>query len=504
MYKTYKLNSGLVLFLLMTVLAIAGCKKDFLNEPRPTDSVTALDVFNTPSGVRAYFNGIYRNMRRQWSNLDNTVGGNDDTYGYNSVNLMRENKGLDIVNPGGWYQFDYRQENREPTYRRTRWLWAFFYEHINQLNVLLEGVEGASFSQAEKTAFAAEARALRAYMYFELIREFQHSITKDPNAPGVPLYTEPTSIQNTGKGRGTVQQVYDLINEDIAFATANLDADRLLKSQVNSNVAWGMAARIYLEQRRWQDAVNAAQKARAGLALDASNYRNNYNDLSSPEVIWGFPQTQESGGQSLFYGTPSSFYEQTGNGYDNFYMNTSFVSTFSMTDIRNTFIVGNSNPNNSRRYFTNKFGKPSTADVPLITGEVVKLRETDFNESLPMMRVAEMYLIEAEAKAELGNADARTVLFNLQKNRDPEVSPSNNTGAALINEILLERRKELYGELGISWLDIKRRQLPLVRTGNHPAAYLFSFPANDARLITKLPQNEIDTNDAITEADQNP
>lgn len=504
MYKTFKINNGLALFLLMTVLAIAGCKKDFLDEPRPTDSVTALDVFNTPAGVRAYFNGIYRNMRRQWSNLDASAGGTTDTWGYNSINLTRENKGLDIVNPGGWYQFDYRQENREPAYRRVRFLWAFFYEHINQLNVLLEGVEGASFSQAEKTAFNAEARALRAWFYFELIREFQHTITKDPTAPGIPLYTEPTSIENSGKGRGTIQQVYDQINEDIAFATANLGTERLLKSQVNSNVAWGMAARVYLEQRRWQDAVNAAQKAREGYALDAANYRNNYNDLSSPEVIWGFPQTQESGGQSLFYGTPSSFYEQTGNGYDNFYMNTSLVSTFTLTDIRNTFIVGNSNPANARRYITNKFGKPSTEDVSLITGEVVKLRETDFNESLPMMRVAEMYLIEAEAKAELGSADAKTVLLNLQKNRDPEVSPSTNTGAALINEILLERRKEFYGEMGISWLDIKRRQLPLARTGNHPTAYRFTFTANDPRLITKLPQNEIDTNDAISEADQNP
>jgi hypothetical protein len=502
---TRKYSYIFFLFLAGFILAGTGCKKEFLNEPRPTESVTSTDVFSTPAGVRAYFNGIYRNMRRQWANLDASAGGATDAWGYNSINLARENKGLDIVNPGGWYQFDYRQENREPTYRRTRFTWAFFYEHINQLNVLIEGVEASSFSAADKSAFTAEARALRAWLYFELIREFQHVVTKDPNAPGIPIYTVPTGIENKGNPRGTIKQVYDLINADIDYATKNLGTDRALKSQVNLNVAWGMAARIYLEQQRWADAVNAAQKAREGYTLDAASYRGNFPGLTSSEVIWGFLQTQEGGGQTLYYGTPSSFYEQTGNGYDNFFMNSTFVQSFSLTDVRNTFYFRSANPASSLRYATNKFGSASTTDVLLITGQTVKLRETDFNESLTMMRAAEMYLIEAEAEAELGNTQkAKTLLFTLQKNRDAAAVQSTNTGAALINEILLERRKELYGELGISWLDIKRRQLPLVRTGNHPAAYRFSFPANDPRLITKLPQNEIDTNENISESDQNP
>jgi hypothetical protein len=70
--------------------------------------------------------------------------------------------------------------------------------------------------------------------------------------------------------------------------------------------------------------------------------------------------------------------------------------------------------------------------------------------------------------------------------------------------ILIERRKEFYGELGMDYLDIKRRQLPLVRAGNHPAAYRFNMPANDNRLIMKIPQKEIDSNDFIAPADQNP
>lgn len=488
------------LFIMLAIVGIAGvgCKKDFITDPKPTDAVSDADVFRSVSGVRSYFTGIYRNMRRQWSNLDNTAGGATDTWGYNSINLARINKGTDIINPGGFYQFDYRHENREPAYRRTIFTWGFFYEHVNQVNTLIEGVAlSASLTAADKKVLEAEARALRAWLYFEIIREFQHPVTKDPNALGVPLYTEPTSIGNEGKPRGTIQQVFDQINADIEFATQNLATGRLLKSDVNINVAWGMAARIYLEQERWADAKDAAQKARVGYTLDAPSYVNGFGDLASSEVIWGFPQASDIGGQSLYYGTPSSFFEKTGNGYDNLFVNSTLVGTFSNTDIRNTFFLTSSNPASAQRYSTNKFGSPSTDEVQLITGDVVPLKETWFNEALPMLRVAEMYLIEAEAKAELAEADAGTVLLTVQKNRDPAATASGNTGAALIDEILLERRKEFYGELGLDYLDAKRRQLALIRAGNHPAAYRFNIPANDNRFIMKIPQKEFDSNKTL-------
>ena len=504
--KIMKLNNIRLPFLILGVALLAGgCKKTFITDPTPTDAVSDADVFKSTDGVRAYFTGIYRNMRRQWRNLDATAGGSTDTWGYNSVNIARINKGIDIINPGGWYQFDYRQENREPTYRRVLFTWGFFYEHINQLNTLINGVTNSgTISDNDKALLNAEARALRAWLYFELIREFQHTIAKDPNAKGVPLYTEPTGIDNQGAGRGTVQQVYDLINDDIAFATQNLGTSRLLKSDINVNVAWGMAARIYLEQERWADAKNAAQMARVGYTLDASSYGGAFSNLSSSEVLWGFPQATEIGGQSLYYGTPSSFYEKTGNGYDNFFMNDVLVNSFSATDVRNLFFLTDGNPASQFRFSANKFGSESDFDVPLINGNTAKLRETNFNESLCMMRVAEMFLVEAEAKAELGEADAGDILFTVQVNRDPSATQSGNAGQALIDEILLERRKELYGELGISYLDIKRRQMPLVRTGNHPAAYRFNFPANDNRFVLKIPQKEFDSNPALDAAtDQN-
>jgi hypothetical protein len=496
-----------LLMLLLAVLMAGGCKKDFLDEPRPTQSVSDGDVFKTEDGVRSYLNGIYSNMRAQWAAIGTvSTGANTDAWGYNSINLARVNKGIDIINPGGWYQFDYRQENREPAYRRVRFTWQFLYEIINQTNVVVAGVEGsAGISASAKSRLTAEARALRGWLYFELAREFQFPITKDPNAPGVPVYTEPTTVANQGKPRGTLQEVFNQINDDLAYAIANIGTSRVYKSQINKPVVYGMIARVMLEQKKWAEAADAAAKARDGFSLDANAYPDGYGDMEgTTEVIWGFPQNTIGMQQTLYYGTPSSFYEKTGNGYDNFYVNSDLVASISLTDVRNTFYITNATPTNQRRYSTNKFGAPSADPITLINGQTVALKETDFNEDLPMMRIAEMYLVEAEARAELGqNTEARGVLYTLQKNRDPQAVASSNSGQALINEILLERRKEFYGELGLDFLDIKRRQLPYVRGGNHPTAYKFSFPANDNRMNLKIPQAELDTNEFISEADQN-
>jgi hypothetical protein len=379
---------------------------------------------------------------------------------------------------------------------------------INQLNVLIDGTtKSSTIDAADKKSLIAEARALRAWFYFELAREFQLPYGKDPNAPGIPVYTTPASDTTHGNPRGTLQQTFDQINSDIAYAVQNIGTSQSLKDQVNMNVAWGMAARIDLEQGKWADAEAAAKNAIQGHSLDAAGYPDNYNGLTSSEVIWGFPQTTENGGQSLYYGTPSSFFEQAGQGYDAFWVSEELVNSFSVTDVRNTFYVYDPDPTQPDYVATNKFGTASGSpgNIDMLNGSSEPLKIIDFNESLNMMRVGEMYLIEAEAKARQNETDAGAVLFTLQSNRDPAAVKSGNTGQALLNEILLERRKELYGELGIDWLDAKRLQMPIDRTtSNHPPPYNYLIPANDPRFNLKIPESEIQANKSMRSTDQNP
>ncbi|MDO6434110.1 RagB/SusD family nutrient uptake outer membrane protein [Flavitalea sp. BT771] len=497
------------IYLGLTLAVLFGaCKKSFIDGNLPTDSGDRAQVFASVSSVRSYFTGIYRNLRLQWQSTDGSAGGTDDCYSYNSICLARAIKGKDLTMARqNWFIYDYANANREPTYRRVRFTWYYFYELINQVNILIDGTQSSTtIADADKATIIAEARAMRAFFYFELAREFQLAYSKDPNAPGVPIYTTPATTSTPGNPRGTLQQTFDQINGDIAYALQHLGASRNLKDQININVAWGLAARIYLEQGKWAEAQHAAEQAIDGYALDASHYRSNYKDMASPEVIWGLPQTTSNGGQSLYYGTPSSFYDQTRSGYDAFYISLDLVQNFSATDVRNTFFQSGSDPSGPDYAATNKFGKGSGQGVQLFTGEVVEQRTTDLEESINLMRVAEMYLVDAEAMARQNDdADAHDVLFALQSDRDVNAVRSTNTGQALIDEILLERRKELYGELGVDWLDAKRLQLPIDRTNsNHAAAFAYVIPANDPRFNLKIPQAEMQANKSLKPGDQNP
>jgi len=121
-----------------------------------------------------------------------------------------------------------------------------------------------------------------------------------------------------------------------------------------------------------------------------------------------------------------------------------------------------------------------------------------------MLRVAEMYLVEAEALArQAGKEDlAKDVLFLLAKNRDPQYVRSANTGAALIEEILVQRRVELWGE-GRNFTDLKRLNLPLMRQvsgtagqGFHVESFatVINQPAGGNIWTWMIPRDEIDAN----------
>lgn len=459
-------------------LLAVGCSKKFLDDPKPATAVSSTDVFASDAGVRAYFNGIYRNLRTQW-------GTSTDAWGIASVNLAREVKGLDASLPDqNWYSFDYLHDNREPTYRRVTFTWNFFYQLVNAANNMIDGVQKSSLSTTSKNQFLAEGRAFRAWSYFELIREFAHTYQENPNGPGVPIYTTPTSADTKGNPRSSIKDVYKLILDDLTFALANSATSRQLKDVMNKDVVNGLLARVYLETGDYPNAITAAQAARASYPLTPADYNTAFTaDIATKkETIWGFPQASD---QTIYYGCPSAFWGTSGTGYFNFFVDSNFVNTFKTTDIRRNFF--NSVSTGVKKWKTNKFGNT-----------------TNFTDHLVMMRSAEMYLIEAEAKARSSQADAGTVLYTLQKNRDANAVASGNTGAALITEILLERRKEMFGEIGIGFLDTKRCQIPFQRSNGHITSAQLSFPANANQFTLKIPQAEFDANTSLKPTDQNP
>lgn len=450
----------------ISFLTLTGCSDDFLDEPVPTEAVSEDVIFGSREGVEAFISGIQRRTRAQFTATD--------AGGINSIYFARTIKGNDLIHASSWFSFDYANDNREPTYRRTVFTWEFPYYVINQANTLINGVEASSLSEEDKAELIGQGKALRAFYYFQLAQEFQLTYAFDKTLPAPPIYTE---LSLTGNPMSTLEEMYNLIVSDLTFAVENVGPDRLGKSYINENVANGILARVYLVMGNWSGAEMAAKAAYGGnvnAVLDPASYGDGFDDISNVEWIWGLPQTADQ--SNYYYNAPSAFVDPDNPAYNNIYINENFSDTFSETDARNTFRATGS----------------ATSYKTVVSTKFVFAFESD----IVLMRTAEMILIEAEAKFRQGDeAGARQLLFALQSNRDPQAVNAMNSGSALEEEILLERRKELYGEFGVEWFDARRLQRGIVRDPNH--RIVLTLEPNDKRFFLKIPQSEIDANDNI-------
>jgi hypothetical protein len=343
--------------------------------------------------------------------------------------------------------------------------------------------------------------ALRAFGYFNLVQLYgkRYDATAKPNAQlGVPLVLEPTT---EGKPRNTVEEVYAQINKDLAAAAALLTTSRLNKSHINLSVVKGLQARVALVQQDWANAAKFAAEARAGyVPMTATMYQDGFQDIANSEWMWGFDHLED---QTEYFGGYHSYiscnYNSTVIRTYPKVINSLLYKQIPATDVRAKMWVETPTAANSivppggvrPKFLNQKFRLPGTPSTSAM-GDV------------PYMRAAEMYLIEAEAKARLNDvAGASQVLFDLVKTRDASYVKSTKTGVALIDEILVQRRVELWGE-GHRFLDLKRTNAALNRNGTNAiasVALLFDVPAGDVRWEFLIPRREINANPSIV---QNP
>ena len=476
---------------LLGSLAISSCKKDYLDTV-PTDAVSSASAFTTTGNAMIALNGVHRLLYTQHY-------GRQDQGGFSANMIYADMLGEDLVNPtaaNGWFMAMYKwQAHRNASSTEVFYNYAFFYEIIGNINQLLAGIDAAAGTPTERNLIKGEALAYRAWAYYQMIQLFGKRFDKAGanSTPGLPLVLVPT---DGAKPRSTVAEVYTQINLDldnaiVALTTANA---RPNKSHLNLSVAQGLKARVALTQQNWPLAATMAASARASYTLmTPAQYTSGFNDYVNPEWMWGSHQQADQ--QSFFY----SFFAYMSANFNSTNIRTGpkainavIYNQLSATDIRKTlwdptgtnaavFPVppgGIRAPYMNRKFLINPAGGGSSiGDVPL-------------------MRAAEMYLIEAEAKARNNDATAATALFQLVSKRDPAYVLSVNTGQALIDEIMLHRRIELWGE-GFRFYDLKRLNLPLNRNGaNHvaPVAVIYDVPAGDKQWEFLLPLAEINAN----------
>ncbi|MEJ8757904.1 RagB/SusD family nutrient uptake outer membrane protein [Pontibacter sp. H259] len=477
------------------VMTLTGCEKEYL-ETSPASQVPNEQVFATTNGATVALNGIYRSMWTSWDS-------NHDTFGQKAVDVSMDMLGADVITPVrgyGWYVNDYNHSAITTTTATSRsgWAWRYYYRIINNSNLIINNIDKATGDPARKDYIKGNALALRAHSYFYLINLFQHTYKGHENEPGVPLYTEPTTV---GKGRGTVQEVYDQIIADLKAAETLLEGktkDHV--SHINARTVKGIYARVALQMEDYATAATKANEARTGLApMSASTYQAGFGKYNT-EWMWGLEIPND---QATIYASFFSHMSNTAAGYAGLgsqkLMLKNLYDAMPATDVRKSLVQTPvaDNKGTYYNYSSLKFRLPASGS---------------WAADYVLMRAAEMYLIEAEALAKTNREpEAVAVLEALVKVRNSAYVAPATSGSALLEEIYLQRRLELWGE-GFSLLDLKRlkrdivRPTGLPREGLHNAtlATVVERDIEDPKMLFRIPQDEIDTNDEIDPADQNP
>lgn len=474
---------------LVCVSILSSCKKSYL-ETSPTDQVDAGTL--TVTSATSTINGIHRTMF--------TRNDNQGEFGFGTIMLNNEVLGEDYVFSGqanGWWITFYRWlDHRNANSGNCEHPYQFFYKIITNANVIINGIDAASGLPSEKNPLKGQALTYRAWAHFYLVQLYGKRFDKTtPNSdPGVPLVLINTTDPQP---RATVAEVYTQINKDLNNAETLLTTARANKSNFNLNVVRGLQARIALTQQNWDLAGSKAAAARAGFTLMTGTQQlQGFNNWDNPEWMWGSRQLDD---QTEFF-TAYLAYISCNYNSTNIRANPKLI---------NSTLYNTMNPNDVRRALwrvaptsTNVVTPPGGLRFPYMNQ---KFLAKDFANSvgdIPYMRVAEMYLIEAEAYARNGQeVQAKDALFTFQSTRVPGYIRSANTGNALLTEIMNTRRVELWGE-GFRFLDLKRLNLPVDRNGaNHNQALAVTMNIAVGALDWQyyIPQTEINSNKLVTQ-----
>lgn len=483
----------LSILLILIVGLFSACSEDFL-ETSPTNQISDADVFLSVQGCQTVLDGVLRDMR--------AFRTNHDQFGVKALDLAFDLMGEDMVQTANhWFNFDYQVDNNQATYRRPNWTWSQFYRIINNVNNILVNIDAASGTSAsQKANVKAQALALRGYAYHNLAENFQFTYAKDPNAPGVPIYTTPTT---EGNARAPLNQVYQQavsdLDEAIQLMTSQPHPRRHI-SDINLNVAHGLRARVALYMQDWAAARDHAAAARQGVNLNTrSQFAAGFDSYQAQSWLWGLEINDE---QSTIYASLFSHLDMTVPGYTGLNLAPKVASR-----------------RMHEQMMDGDIRKELIGPYTIASGNTYDLINLKFNGGRPggkgfsadyvMMRPEEMLLIEAEARWHLNDHNGASGLLQELWNVRFETAPTPPSGGQeLLDAILFERRIELWGE-GFRMRDIRRLQIPLDRTGSNHQAYannplFLELPANHPRFIYQIPQAEIDNNPNISSADQNP
>lgn len=454
-------------FLIVSFLLLS-CE-DFVEVEAPDNKLVQGAVFSSDDTAKGAMTGIYNQLfQSEFS------GGH-----FSSVTLLSGLSGNNIKNLSTYFPewMEFEQHELQPGNSNVLYLWSSAYNIIYMCNAMLEGLyDSNSISPALKQQLEGEVRFIRAFSYFYLINLYGD----------VPLILSTNYQENYLAPRDPVAEVYLQIVEDLKVASELLSSEYRNgeRTEVNSYAATALLSRVHLYLENWEQAEILSTR----VIEENSKYQLPYdlNDVflaNSKEAIWqispigggGF-MTQTNEG-SLFVIDPVYYYSAF------FQLDDKFPEVLEETDKRMMNWIGY-NPERDA-FFPFKYQIQYSSSFPITEYSMV-------------LRLAEQYLIRAEARARTGNLTGSIEDLDILRDRAglplvAETDPSINQ-EGLLDLIFEERRKELFAEWGHRWFDLKRSaRAGEVLGANNPlwqsTDLLYPIPEEERKKNPNLSQN---------------
>lgn len=407
---------------LIIFLCLFGCE-DFLEPETPLGQIEQTDVFNDENTATAAVTTLYGKLRDQ-SFLNGGPSGIGFTMGLYTDELNY------YWYPGFPIESFYLHQVL-PSNTHLQSIWEMPFNIIYSANNVLEGIETSNALDGEiKNQLRGEALFVRGLSHFYLVNLFGD----------IPYITTSNYIENSSVRRLPTAQVYDNIISDLLEAKSLLGNDFISMDKVRPNkpVVSALLARVYLYQEDWSNAEAESSSVISNTSLFTLDPDiNNVFLKDSPSTIWQFTpkyegDNTEEGANYIFTDGPPPFTA----------INPNLVTEMEDADLRKLNWIGEVSDGSESWYFPFKYKENSN------TGSSIEYSK--------VFRLAEQYLIRAEAHAMLGNITGAQEDLNIIRSR----AGLSNTLAVTIEQlkeaIINERRFELFTEYGHRWFDLRR------------------------------------------------
>lgn len=444
-------------------------------------------------------------------------------FGIPALMLGMDNRTADMVSPNSGYNwfstFSAFSDCNENSYA-CRFAWQYNYNQILPANTAVGDLNPESTDPTIQF-YLAQALAMRANAYFNLAQYFQHTYTGHESDPCVMLITEKNQDEalKNGIGRASVKEVYDQISADLDFAVellekSGLDPEDVMtekpKRFISLAAAYGLRARVNLVKQDWAAAADDAAMAIAnfpGAPLSMQEAaRPGFGDINAKNWMWGIAINENDDVvQSGLLNFPSHMgslcygYASVGAWRS---VSKTLFDAIPETDVRRGWFLdadglsANLTPQQQNYIAAKK--APAYTQVKFAPYQGVVGTSNNACD-IPLMRIEEMYLIQAEATDKAGGDGASILNQFVQTFRDPAFQASGDIQEACFQQ----RRVELFGEGRIYFDYVRLKKGVDRRGGGWPTAWVYNIPGGDQIFVLPIPNNEINGNKLFTSAQNN-